>query len=211
MSKNKKSLLNESTIRRFMKLADIDVLSNGFIVEGEHSEEEDKDDKKEDKEEASAKKMNEEEEFFAEEEHADAAGEMDADGDMDAGEMDDDMGDMDGDDDGDGEAEISPEAAKAIIDLAAQLEASGAMDADAEEAEVEVEDDMAMQESDELEELEEALAGLGIEVVDDNKLNESIKKRVIARLLSEKREQELKKRVDQVAEKIVSRIKESNK
>ena len=206
MSKNKKSLLNESTIRRFMKLADIDELSNGFIVEGEHSEKEDKDDKK-DEEEASAKKMNEEEEFFAEEEDMDAAGEMDDD----MGDMDDDMDEMGDDDDGDGEAEISPEAAKAIIDLAAQLEASGAMDAEGgEEAEVEVEDDMPMQESDELEELEEALAGLGIEVVDDRSLNESIKKRVIARILNEKKEQELKKKVDQVAERILSRIKENN-
>ena len=98
-----------------------------------------------------------------------------------------------------GEAEITPEAAEAIIDLAAQLEATGA--AEGGEVEAEVDDDMGGEEivDAEVEEIEEdifeaALAGLGVEVIDDrasrlNEVKRKVYKKVIQRLLKESKPQ----------------------
>ncbi len=112
-----------------------------------------------------------------------------------------------------GDAEITPEAAQAIVDLAAQLEASGALEdagaGEEVEAEIEMSDDGDEVEEEEIEELDEALAKLGIEVVDDNKLQETVRKRVIARLLKEKKAQERNKRVDALADRIFARLRSS--
>ena len=96
-----------------------------------------------------------------------------------------------------GEAEITPEAAEAIIDLAAQLEASGAADGGDEVEAEEVIDDVGGEEVEaaEVEEIEEdifeaALRGLGVEVIDDSasrldEVKRKVYKKVIQRLLKE--------------------------
>jgi hypothetical protein len=100
-----------------------------------------------------------------------------------------------------GEAEITPEAAEAIIDLAAQLEATGAAEGGEVETEEEVVGDMGGEEfvDAEVEEIEEdifeaALAGLGVEVIDDrasrlNEIKRKVYKKVIQRLLKESKPQ----------------------
>ena len=93
MSKNKKSLLNENSIRRFMKLAEIDGLSDQFVAKNYISEEDE---------------MDVEDEMPEVEMDAEMDAEMEAEPEMEA--------------DAGVEAEISPEAAEAIVDLAAQLE-----------------------------------------------------------------------------------------
>ena len=117
-----------------------------------------------------------------------------------------------------GDAEITPEAAQAIVDLAAQLEASGALEGGEEEVEAEVEmsdvdgeveaeEEVELDEGDDqLKGLEEALATLGIEVIDDKKLNEAVRKRVIARLRKEKRAKAQEAKVNQIADRIFARL-----
>ena len=105
-----------------------------------------------------------------------------------------------------GEAEITPEQAAAVVelapviaDLAASLEAGGAVEGEAEvEPEVEV-DAEVVDDGEEVEEIEEdifeaALAGLGIEVIDDrasrlNEIKRKVYKKVIQRLLKESKPQ----------------------
>ena len=183
MSK-KKSLLNESSVRRFMKLAEIDSnLSDLFV---------------------SKNFMNEEEEM-----EMDAEMEM---GDEPEMEMDDGV-----------EAEITPEAAQAIVDLAAQLE--DAVD-DAEDAKMGEEPEMdAMQESDDLEEgygkmkkkkMMEEDDDLGVDLVnEDEDLTEALVARVMNRL-AEKRslhEAKVKKaeRIQEVADRVWDRIVKTSK
>lgn len=233
MAKNKKSksLLNEATVRRMMRLADIPELSESFFSEDskahEYSREEedgvekragedkygdykdymdDTDEKKGDdssthpgrkdymkEEDAEDELEATEEDLGAEDEVADEEGaELDAEA-------------------SGGDAEITPEAAQAIVDLAAQLEASGALEdagaGEEVEAEIEMSDDGGEMEEEEIEELDEALAKLGIEVVDDKKLQETVRKRVIARLLKEKKEHQRAKQIDRLADRIFARLK----
>ena len=117
-----------------------------------------------------------------------------------------------------GDAEITPEAAQAIVDLAAQLEASGALEGGEEEVEAEVEmsdvggeEEVEIEGEEEIEELEEALAKLGIEVIDDKKLNEAVRKRVIARLRKEKRAQMQEAKVNKIADRIFARLQKLQK
>jgi len=113
-----------------------------------------------------------------------------------------------------GEAEITPEAAQAIVDLAAQLEASGALaDAGAGEeveAEVEMTDDGDEVEA-EVEDLEEALAKLGIQVLDDRVINETVRKRVVARLLKEKKANQREKTLNKLTDRIFARLRTTSK
>lgn len=253
MAKNKKSLLNEATVRRFMKLADIPELTDNFLSEESKSEEDwggDKDDDhrrmgpdghkhkigdvgggkygagghyedfkqpyggdKGDESEThpghkdyDGKKLEEDDDEEKLRATEDELGAEDREADEEADELDAEASE--------GDAEISPEAAQAIVDLAAQLEASGALeDAGAGEeieAEVEMTDDGdEMEAEEEVEELDEALAKLGIEVVDDKKLQETVRKRVIARLMKEKKAKENEKRIDQLAERIFNRLRSS--
>ena len=118
-----KKLLNESTIRRFMKLANVDTMTDNFISEMGSAY---KKNKKEIEEEAKPEEevveeeielTNEEEEDMPEDDMADD----DMDDDM---EMDAEMGDMDMADDGDADISLTEEEAQLLIDLGARLEAA---------------------------------------------------------------------------------------
>ena len=241
MAKNKKSksLLNEATVRRMMRLADIPELSESFFSEDSKAHEyrreeedgvekragEDKyghykdymDDTGEKKGDDSSthpgrKDYMKEEDDDEEKLHAteDELGAEDHEADEEADELDAEASE--------GDAEITPEAAQAIVDLAAQLEASGALEGGEEEVEAEVEmsdvdgeveaeEEVELDEGDDqLNGLEEALATLGIEVIDDKKLNEAVRKRVIARLRKEKRVKAQEAKVNQIADRIFARL-----
>jgi len=256
MAKNKKSksLLNEATVRRMMKLADIPELSDNFLSEESKSEEDwggekgqkhrrmgpdghkhkmgdvgggehgegghyddyeqpwggDEGDESEThpghidyRNEKKLKEDDDEEKLRATE---DELGKEDHEADEEADELDAEASE--------GDAEITPEAAQAIVDLAAQLEASGALEGGEEEVEAEVEmSDVEgeVEGEEEIEELEEALAKLGIEVIDDKKLNEAVHKRVIARLRKEKRARLQEAKVNKVADRIFARLKNLKK
>ena len=247
MAKNKKSksLLNEATVRRMMKLADIPGLSDNFIAEewgskgkqpdGDHEdlrhdkdghrtksgEDEDghykaymgpeggnKGDKSKTRPghidyDDDGKKLEEDDDEEKLRATEDELGKEDHEADEEADELDAEASE--------GDAEITPEAAQAIVDLAAQLEASGALEdagaGEEVEAEIEMSDDGGEMEEEEIEELDEALAKLGIEVVDDKKLQETVRKRVIARLLKEKKEHQRAKQIDRLADRIFARLK----
>ena len=229
MAKNKKSLLNEATVRRMMKLADIPELSENFFSEagtkddrkvgGPYTHERDDTQGAEDeldyedptsaagKERRKAAGLKEDED---EEEEIDAMGdELGAEDDI----ADEEGAELDAEASG-GDAEITPEAAQAIVDLAAQLEASGALEGGEEEVEAEVEmsdvdgeeEEVEVEDEEEFEGLEEALAKLGIEVIDDKKLNEAVRKRVLARLRKEKRAQANEVKANKIANRIFARL-----
>lgn len=106
---SKKNLLSESTIRKFMKFANIDALADNFLKEGSYMEEGEHDTMEE-----MAHPMEEEEDMDAPE--ADMDMDMDApeaDMDMDMDEPEDDMGDM-GDMEPEGDSELPPEAVAAL-------------------------------------------------------------------------------------------------
>jgi hypothetical protein len=240
MAKNKKSksLLNEATVRRMMKLADIPELSDNFLAEeayewhkGGDSKtrpgEKDDDDSAGDKgargdtdysghgdradDDSSTHPGRKDYEEVNEEDELDAVeGELGHEDDV----ADEEGAELDAEASG-GDAEITPEAAQAIVDLAAQLEASGALEGGEEEVEAEAEVEMSdvggeeeveIEGEEEIEELEEALAKLGIEVIDDKKLNEAVRKRVIARLRKEKRVKAQEAKVNQIADRIFARL-----
>jgi hypothetical protein len=249
MAKNKKSksLLNEATVRRMMKLADIPELSDNFLSEESESEMKWGGNEKEDHRRMDAdghkhkigdvgggkygkgghfkdfeqpyggdegdesKTHPDHKDYMEEDKHEEE--EIDAMGDelgAEDHEADEEADELDAEA-SEGDAEITPEAAQAIVDLAAQLEASGALEdagaGEEVEAEIEMSDDDGEMEEEEIEELDEALAKLGIEVVDDKKLQETVRKRVIARLLKEKKEQQRAKQIDRLADRIFARLK----
>jgi len=219
MAKNKKSLLNESAVRRFMKLAEIDTLSDQFI--GQHYLPEQDDE--------------EEEEMPVDDMPVDDAP---------VDDMPVDDAPVEG-----AEAEITPEAAEAIVDLAAQLEASGAVGGDevddmpvddmpgdemavdevpgeeemmdepgsrrkkVYEKKVVKEDEKEVVKEDDTEELEEQLKALGIEVIDDSPraLKEAVYKRVIKRLRNEQKKARQDKMVDKLVEGVFARIQKETK
>jgi len=254
MAKNKKSksLLNEATVRRMMRLADIPELSESFFAEdygtgdakGRTTKKGQKDEPGEDgykkdaygtpgkgeedkpekgpkakspgyRPKADGQESSTNENLFAEDEHEEE--EIDAMGDELGAEddiADEEGAELDAEASG-GDAEITPEAAQAIVDLAAQLEASGALEGGEEvvdaEAEVEMsdvggEEEVEIEGEEEIEELEEALAKLGIEVIDDKKLNEAVRKRVIARLRKEKRARLQEAKINKIADRIFARL-----
>ena len=244
MAKNKKSksLLNEATVRRMMKLADIPELSTGFVNErwGSKGEQEDGDHeyRRKDVDGVETKAGegpdghydaymgpeggNKGDDSSTHPGRKDYMKEEDAEDELEATEdelgaedevADEEGAELDAEASG-GDAEITPEAAQAIVDLAAQLEASGALEGGEEEVEAEVEmsdvggEEEAEVEGDEeeFEGLEEALAKLGIEVIDDKKLNEAVRKRVIARLRKEKRVKAQEAKVNQIADRIFARL-----
>ena len=189
MSK-KKTLLNENSIRRFMKLAEIDGLSDQFVAKNFMNEEDEELEMKSDD------------------------GEVGMDAEMEGGEveMDPDDGEVEMDaemEGGEVEAEISPEAAEAIVDLAAQLENAGVGG--------EVEDEVEMPVEDEEEEMMED-QDLGIDMVNeenDEDLMEALTKRVMKRLSHKRSLHEAKqkkaKRLEEVADRVWDRIVKSSK
>jgi len=237
MAKNKKSksLLNEATIRRMMKLADIPELSDGFVNEVWGSDEHEY--KREDEAGVETKAgdvgghYKDYEDDTGEKEGDDSSThpgrkdymkEEDAEDELEATEdelgaedevADEEGAELDAEASGGGDAEITPEAAQAIVDLAAQLEASGVLEGGEEEVEAEVEmsdvdgeEEAEVEDEEEFEGLEEALAKLGIEVIDDKKLNEAVRKRVIERLRKEKRAQMQEAKVNKIADRIFARL-----
>jgi hypothetical protein len=234
MAKNKKSksLLNEATVRRMMRLADIPELSESFFSEDSKAreyrrEEEDGVEKRAGEgpdghydaymgpeggnkgDDSSTHPGRKDYEEVNEEDELDAVeGELGHEDDV----ADEEGAELDAEASG-GDAEITPEAAQAIVDLAAQLEASGALEGGEEEVEAEVEmsdvggeEEVEVEDEEEFEGLEEALAKLGIEVIDDKKLNEAVRKRVIARLRKEKRAQMQEAKVNKIADRIFARL-----
>ena len=236
MAKNKKSksLLNEATVRRMMRLADIPELSESFFSEDSKAHEYRRE------EEDGVEKRAGEDKYGHYKDYMDDTGEKkgddssthpgrkdymkeeDAEDELEATEdelgAEDDVADEEADEldaeASEGDAEITPEAAQAIVDLAAQLEASGALEGGEEEVEAEVEmsdvdgeEEVEVEgEEEEFEGLEEALAKHGIEVIDDKKLNEAVRKRVIARLRKEKRVKAQEAKVNQIADRIFARL-----
>lgn len=125
-----KKLLNENTIRRFMKLANVDTMTDNFISERYTKDDELEENNAEEEvveEENTAEVEDPEdnpvkEEFeltTEEEEDAMAADDMGDDMEMDA-----EMGDMDAVDEGDADISLTEEEAQLLIDLGSRLEAA---------------------------------------------------------------------------------------
>ena len=252
--KPQKSLLNEGTIRRMMKLADIPELSDSFIAEttkGERTESgelayEDPsrgerittgkhrgeiayaDPSKGEKITTGHTKGEEAYGSPSKGEHKKGGGlaymEEESEEESELHATEDELGAEDevADEEGaeldaepaTGEAEITPEAAQAIVDLAASLEASGALEGEAEaEEEVAVADigGGEVEAEEEVEEIEEALTKLGIEVVDDRLINETVRKRVVARLLKEKKARDKERTINTLVDNIFARLQKRSK
>jgi hypothetical protein len=229
MAKNKKSksLLNEATVRRMMRLADIPELSESFFNESEgYKDREDdhlgaEDGPERDKEQSFDDRRDDAYGKWGERDKEDRGTSLEEEDELEATEdelgaedeiADEEGAELDAEASG-GDAEITPEAAQAIVDLAAQLEASGALEGGEEEVEAEVEmsdvggeEEVEIEGEEEIEGLEEALATLGIEVIDDKKVNEAVRKRVIARLRKEKRAQVQEAKVNKIADRIFARL-----
>jgi len=177
---SKKTLLNEATIRRFMKLAEIAPLTNGFISETEEAYKDDEEDFGPPADEELPPGL--EGEGEGEEMDVELEEPVDVEEPMDVEEP-----------AGDGEVELtlSPEQADALVALLQQVEtAQGVapepeelpapdMGDEGEELDVDLEEP-AGEEEEEVEELEE------IDVVDDDDLVNEVARRVAKRLLTKK-------------------------
>ena len=124
-----KNLLNENTIRRFMKLANVDTMTDNFISEmGKAYKMKHADDKEleetvaeEEVVEEAAEEDKEKMEESNDEEVVEEDFELTTEEEDDAMEMDAEMGDMD---DGDADISLTEEEAKLLIDLGSRLEAA---------------------------------------------------------------------------------------
>lgn len=172
--KSDKNLLNENTIRRMMKLAEIDSLSSDFITRSYVNEEEELEESTDETLEESEVEVSSDISEEVEEEEMGAEMEMDA-------EMEDDAGDA-----GD-EVTISDEEAQDIIALADKLRAAvGEDEAEepGEEMEMDAEMDMGSDEMEMSADMEEEPGKRHNDAMMEE-LKESIYKKVIERLLSE--------------------------
>tara|TARA_R110001592_G_scaffold116716_2_gene318243 strand:+ start:4615 stop:5187 length:573 start_codon:yes stop_codon:yes gene_type:complete len=172
-------LLKEATIRRFMALANIETLSDGFVNEGSYGgnmgdeSESHRDYMKEEEDELEAT----EDELGAEDEMADMEGD----------EVDDleaDMGAEGGDVTEEDVVDIVATIADALEDkygIAVDVEGGdmGGDELEATEDELGAEDEMADMEGDEVDDLE---ADMDVEMVDDEEVVAEVLKRVSARL-----------------------------
>ena len=187
-----KKLLNENTIRRFMKLANVDTMTDNFISEmGKAYKMKHADDKELEEtvaeeevvEEATDEDVVEEEIELTTEEEDMAADDMGDDMEMDA-----EMGDMDAVDEGDADISLTEEEAQLLIDLGSRLEA--AMGADEGEPEMDIADE-PMDDEPEMDE-EEPMDDMAAEdePEDDAMMQEEIVnevlKRVTQRIIREK-------------------------
>ena len=229
MSNSKKNLLNEGTIRRFMKLAEIDKLSDGFVdglvvEEVEESIEEahcgKRDERDEEVEEGMGMKVygrDDEERDLEEMDHPmarDDEKEMDAAPDADDLDIADAAAGMDLDAEPAADAEPNEALADAVAKLMAVVsDLTGvdiAVDAGEEEEEAELPTDEPMEEGaheeDELEEGAHEEDELE-EEFDQEAFVSEVVARVHARLSKEGREEAA---VDQLAERIIQRIKEQS-
>ena len=118
-----KKLLNENTIRRFMKLANVDTMTDNFISEmGAAYKAHEKEEKNEAVEEEEVVEEATDEEVV--EEEFELTTEEEEDMPEDDMEMDAEMGDMDMADDGDADISLTEEEAQLLIDLGSRLEAA---------------------------------------------------------------------------------------
>ena len=174
---SEKKLLNESTIRRFMKLANVEPLTNGFIQEMSHAYVRDVNEALDEADDEFEVELNEEEEEELDmgEEDPDM-GEEDPDMDEEEPDMGDEEPDMDMEGEGEpGAADISltEEEAQLLIDLGDRLR--DAMDE--EEGEGEGMDFGAEEEEEE---------DFGEEEPEEEEIVQEILKRVTQRLIREK-------------------------
>jgi hypothetical protein len=186
MAKNKTSLLKESAVRRFMKLAELNGLSDHFVSQN----------------------------YIAEEEEVemdisgDDAPPADVDMDDEAVDMDDEAVDMDDEP----EAEITPEEAKLLVSMGDRLKASGITgDEDMGDEAVDMDDEAV--DMDDEEEDDVQLESLGVEILDDTVIKEALYKRVVQRLAATSQDRKLaeskKKKVanqDALVERILARV-----
>ena len=194
----KNKLLQEATIRRFMKLANVDALSGNFL-EGKYTRNDpESPDDDQPKEEGNDLGM---EVDLLEQEEAEDELEMDAEMDVDPGAMD-DMGDMDDMDDMDdmgaeeGTADVSltEEEARLLVDLGERL--AGALGEDtgdeAEDLDPGLDDEPAPEEAEEVEmgdigaEEEEEEDPLAESKSKRDKLVNEVMKRVVEKIVSAK-------------------------
>lgn len=209
---NKKNLLNENTIRRMMKLASVDSLSDSFISTKYTpiNESEIEEGKYGDKEEVNEEETVSEEatEVVAEEEEVEAELDIEDEGPMDSDDVEPEP--EEDEEEGDDEVTLTDDEAREIIALADKLRAAMGeedagdemdmamdVDADAGDMAMDMEMDAEMEEEPgtgdyRMEEdlFEAALKGLDIEIVEDKKvqlenLSKEIYKKVVARLLQE--------------------------
>jgi len=212
MAKNKKPLLKEGTIRRMMKLADMEALGNGFISEKYTPlEEEEIEEKRQpyggNKGDAARSKpayMQEQDELEATEDELGAEDEF-------ADEEGDEIGDLEADADVDagvGEVTITDEEAQDIIDLADKLK--GAVGEEPEgDIEIEAEEEIDLEEpiSDDTLDLDE-------ENVDEDALYEAALKGLQIDLINDKKEQKqarLQEAKKRIYKRVVKRLLEKNK
>lgn len=211
---NKKNLLNENTIRRMMKLASVDSLSDSFISTKYTpiNESELEEGKYGDKEEVNEEETVSEEatEVVAEEEEVEAELDIEDEGPMDSDDVEPEP--EEDEEEGDDEVTLTDDEAREIIALADKLRAAMGeedagdemdmamdVDADADAGDMDMDMEMDAEMDDEpgtgdyrMEEdlFEAALKGLDIEIVEDKKvqlenLSKEIYKKVVARLLQE--------------------------
>ena len=183
--KTDKNLLNENTVRRMMKLAEIDSLSSDFITRNYVNEQElEESNDEETLEESTEETIEESAEETLEENEAEVT--TDISEEMEDEEMKAEMENEAGDDD---EVTISDEEAQDIIALADKLRAAVGDEAEKEEEpgeEMEMDMDMGM-DSDDMKmsaEMEDE-PGVRYDSAMMEELKESIYKKVIERLLSE--------------------------
>ena len=169
------NLLRENTIRRFMKLANVQSLTDNFIHEKYAYKANDGDDADDD-ENPEGEKVNEQEDPEMEEP------------DMEEPDM-----DMDDPEPDPGAADISltEEEAELLIDLGERLKEAMGDEMEMEDDDMEMEDDMAELEGDMGAEEEEEPAGMGMAAAELNESNRSeivreVLRRVTKRLVSEK-------------------------
>jgi len=212
MAKNKKPLLQEGTVRRMMKLADMEALGNGFISEKYTPlEEEEIEEKKQpyggNKGDAARSKpdyMQEQDELEATEDELGAEDEF-------ADEEGDEIADLEVDADADagvGEVTITDEEAQDIIDLADKLK--GAVGEEPEgDIEIESQEEIDLEEpiSDDMPDLDE-------ESVDEDALYEAALKGLQIDLINDKKEQKqarLQEAKKRIYKRVVKRLLEKNK
>jgi len=190
----KKNLLQETTVRRFMKLANMDILANHFIGEGGYNFDRD-DDEEEGEPEMDMEgepEMDMEPEPEMDLEAPEPEPEMDMGGAVEPAVKDvlqtitQALNDKFGDEGLEINMDAGEEDAAGLEDLEATMPMGDEMD----DPELE---EMPPAEEEEEEEEEEELALEGVEVIDDNALIEAVLKRVAQRLRSPKSSQRLKK------------------
>ena len=220
MAKNKKPLLNEGTIRRMMKLADMDALGDGFINEKWGSK---ADEFKREEEGGVEKKAGDEEHHYKayeKNENLNEEGEDELEAELGAteGELgaEDSLADEEGveidaleAEGGEGEVVITDEEAQDIIDLADKLrdavggeeEVAEVPEIPEEEVELEGEEEIGIEEPGnrsmyEEELYEAALKGMDLEIVDDK---------------AQKMKQKLEEIQTQVYKRVIKRLLTPNK